>query len=212
MGGMGKAELIASLKASLGDAAGVFKEAADADFDRHIDAALADLVGVASLVRQAGFDITRDALPGWPTAFAVPSDFDRFDRMLWGQHGLMPWDAQYPGKLPDVVKADINGQIALMLCPLPTAQQLAVCGQQFTYRYHAKPLIGATSAETTLPSRHRGLLILRAQAEAMRELTMRNINKPIQTRDGLTGTPRNSTPAALYQALMAEFQAKVAAL
>jgi len=27
----------------------------------------------------------------------------------------------------------------------------------------------------------------------------------VQLRDGLSGTPRNSTPAALYQTLLAEF-------
>ena len=44
-----------------------------------------------------------------------------------------------------------------------------------------------------------------SQAEAMLELTLRNAAKPVQLRDGLSGTPRNSTPAALHATLLAMF-------
>ena len=40
----------------------------------------------------------------------------------------------------------------------------------------------------------------------MRELAMRNVVTPQAMRDGYSSTPRNGTPAALYEALLAEFK------
>ena len=44
------------------------------------------------------------------------------------------------------------------------------------------------------------------ESEAMRELAMRNVIKPQAMRDGYSSTPRNGTPSALFEALMAEFK------
>jgi hypothetical protein len=65
--------------------------------------------------------------------------------------------------------------------------------------------ISTVGADTTVALVDRPLLLLRAQAEAMLELTLRNAAKPVQLRDGLSGTPRNSTPAALHATLLAMF-------
>ncbi|QZA80857.1 hypothetical protein [Deefgea piscis] len=209
---MSQAAIIADVKASLNDSAALFKAANDADFIRHLDVALQDIAASVACPRFASVDLLTDQIDGWPGAYPAPADYSRFGQMIWGKHSYQPWDALYPGQLPSIIKADINGMTALMLCPAASPQQIAVCGSQFKFSYIAKPAVGVDAANTTLPERHRGLLILRMQAEAMRELTMRNITKPTAMRDGLTGTPRNSTPAALYQALMAEFQAKAATL
>ena len=47
--------------------------------------------------------------------------------------------------------------------------------------------------------------LLRAQVEAWRELMLRNMTKVVQMRDGYSGTPRNATPAAMYELLHKQF-------
>ncbi len=66
--------------------------------------------------------------------------------------------------------------------------------------------MATTDSDTTVPDEHRGLLLLRAQAEAMQELAARNIAKPVQLRDGQGGAPRNGVPAALHAQLMDAFE------
>ena len=68
-----------------------------------------------------------------------------------------------------------------------------------------------TAANTTILAGDRELLLLRGQAEAMRELAMRGVAKPVQLRDGLGMGPRNAHPAALYDALLCEFRERAAA-
>ncbi len=67
-------------------------------------------------------------------------------------------------------------------------------------------VLGANAADTTIANTDRGLLLLRAQAEAMLEISLHNANKPVQVRDGYSGTARNSTPAALYESLLREWR------
>ena len=55
----------------------------------------------------------------------------------------------------------------------------------------------------------RGLLVLRAQAEAMRELAMREAMRPGKMADGVSGVAKASTPAGLAQAFLAEWEAKM---
>ena len=65
------------------------------------------------------------------------------------------------------------------------------------------------AAQTTVPEHSRSLLLLRAQAEACRELALRNVSKPVTMRDAVGSQPRNGTPSALYQMLLAEFETRV---
>jgi hypothetical protein len=98
------------------------------------------------------------------------------------------------------------GSYKLSLEPSPSAAQIAVLGSDFRYYYFARHLIDvADAAKTTVLASERHLLLLRAQAEAMREMAMRNIAKPVALRDGISSGPRNGTPAALHAALLAEF-------
>jgi hypothetical protein len=94
---------------------------------------------------------------------------------------------------------------ALVLDPAPTLVQIAVWGSTCKFWYFSQLAIGATANDTTVPTAARGLLLLRAQAEAMRELAIHQSNKPVSMRDGLSGTPRNSTPAALHEMLLRLF-------
>ena len=48
-----------------------------------------------------------------------------------------------------------------------------------------------------------------AQAEAMRELSMKNATTAYQLREGISATPKNGTPAYLYQELLAEFERRL---
>ncbi|UUZ68084.1 hypothetical protein LP416_27855 [Polaromonas sp. P2-4] len=97
------------------------------------------------------------------------------------------------------------GRWSLMFDPAPTAAMLAVLGSAFKFWFFAQHAIDATASLTTISQQDRGLLILRAQVEAMRELSIRNAGKPVQMRDGFSGQPRNSTPAALADMLMRTF-------
>ena len=74
------------------------------------------------------------------------------------------------------------------------------------FYYFGVHAIGSAAVDTTVSAPDRALLLLRAQAEAMRELAMRNVVKPQQMRDGYTSMPRNGTPAALFESLLAEFK------
>ena len=67
-----------------------------------------------------------------------------------------------------------------------------------------------TDTECSLNDEEQGLLLLRAQAEAMREIAMKNSTVSYQLREGISSTPKNGTPAYLYQELLAEFERRVA--
>lgn len=206
-GTMARADLMADLKASLHDAAEVFTAENDADFSRLLDVAVLDFARlrprtlVGSLTLEAG-------QPDYTPA----ADFHFFKADLWADPNRMgrPWEKSWTGRLPSVVPATVDGVRKLVFQPAPSAQQIAVLGSTFRYYYFARHEIGETDAETTIQSADRGLLILRAQAEAMREMAMRNIAKPMQMRDGISSAPRNGTPSHLYSVLMDEFNRAVA--
>lgn len=203
---MSEASLVGDLKASLQDAAKAFTAANDADFKRHLAVAALDfgrkrrrtLVGAAVLIADQA-------------RYAVPDKFFAFKSSLWGISPVLapkPWERGYPGRLPDVlVVEEADGTKKLELTPAPTSSQISVLGSDFRFYYYAGHAIGAAAAGTTIFDGERQLLLLRAQAEAVRELSMRNVAKPATLRDGVTGTPRNGTPAYLFEVLMKEFEA-----
>lgn len=201
-GTMSEADLVTDLKASLQDAASVFTVAADADFKRHLSLAALDmgrffprtLIGSLTLVAEQ-------------SAYTAPAAMVAFKLALWGSKRGKPWQDSWPGKLPQATLAAQQ----LRLDPAPTAAQIAALGSDYQFYYYAAHAIGAAAVDTTVLPGHRGLLLLRAQAEAMQELTIRNLNKPVQLRDGLSGTPRNSTPAAMFSTLMDMFEQRAAA-
>ena len=199
---MARASLVADLKASLQDAASVFTAASDADFVRHLDRAALDLgrrrprtlLGEVTLVAEQA-------------AYAAPGDMLAFKVDTWGQHGIQPWEDHYPGRLPQVRLVELAAAKVLAFSPAPTAAQIGILGASYGFYYLAAHAIGDAAADTTVADGDRGVLLLRAQAEACRELAMRGMTKPVALRDGHSGTPRNSTPSALWQALMDEFEA-----
>jgi hypothetical protein len=202
-GTMSQADLVADLKRSLHDAAGAFDAPADADWLRLLGVALTamgnkrprTLLGLLTLVADtAVYPITAP-------------QFGAYKTHQWGACPPKPWAPQYPGALPRVGAVQDAGLWQLVFEPAPTAAHLAAHGSTFRYWYFGLHAVGAAPEDSTLAAADRPLLLLRAQAEAMRELSMRNVNKAVSLRDGYSGSPRNSTPAALYQALLAEWSA-----
>ncbi|NDP59572.1 MAG: hypothetical protein GZ090_09465 [Oxalobacteraceae bacterium] len=207
-GSMSRADLAADLTASLHDAAEVFVEAGDMgrlldlaalDFNRH-----RPLTQLGTLSAEVG-----------RMDYPAPANLYLFKSSLWGIAPVArakPWERQWPGPMPDVRVVDgISGR-ELHLTPAPTQLQLMTLGAEFRYYYFGKHTIGDTDTTTTLPAGDRFLLLLRAQAEAMREMSMRNITKPVAMRDSLHSAPRNMTPAALHAELMREWESKVSRL
>jgi hypothetical protein len=204
-GTMSEADLVADLKASLFDAAGVFNsEPGDAAFKRFLRQALPDMqtkrpiTRLGSVQLQAGTARYEVAEPGF-AAFKVD---------LWREPSRLPkpWDPAYPGPLPRVSATWDTDAWFLVFEPAPSTPAISVLGAEFKFYYFAEHAIGELAAATTINPQDRGLLLLRAQVEAMLALAMRNSAKPVQLRDGLSGMPRNSTPAALHEILLRTFR------
>lgn len=200
MGILSRQSLANDLAASLHDASAAF--ATTGDIDRLLDLAAEDFY--RSRPRTMLGEIT---LADGVADYALPADCLYLKTSLWGlRHGRQPWDKDWPGMLPRPSLAETAAGRRLVLTPAPTGRQIGILGATYRYYYGAAHAIGDTDAETTIAAGDRGLLILRAQAEAMRELALRNVVLPVQMRDGFSGQPRNGTPSALHAVLMDEFE------
>lgn len=197
--------LVEDLKSSLGSTvAGKFSGPADGDLKRLLGVALAEMEWKRPITQLGSVQ-----LHALQARYAVPQpDFAALKTHLWAApvDTPMPWDDGYPGAAPRVA-AQWNGATWwLEFSPAPTPRQIAAWGGEFRFWYFARHRLSEEAGETTVAAADRGLLILRAQAEAMRELAMRNVATTTQMRDGFSGTPRNGTPAALFQVLLDEFR------
>lgn len=199
--GMDMASLVLDLKASLNDSVSAFKAADDGDFKRLLTLALPDM--------QVKRPITR--LDFVPLVYGVDryaldiADFAALKTPIWGDASRTPkpWEPTYPGRVPQAT-ATWDGTAWWLVFDQPlTYLHMNAWGARFDFWYFAKHLV--TVGGSTLNEADRGLLLLRAQVEAMRELMLRNMTKVVQMRDGLSGTPRNSTPAAMYELLHKQF-------
>lgn len=205
-GTMSKADLVADLKATLHDAADAFENGADdSAFERFLANALPDLGYKRPLTRLGQVSLSEGEASYALTAYP---DFYSYKSHQWGSGRTLPkpWEPGYPGALPRVYAVSEAADWALVFDPAPTALHIAALGGVFKFWYMAAHAIDADANNTTVNPQDRGLLLLRAQAEAMRELAIHQANKPVRLNDGLSGMPRNSTPAALHQALMLAFR------
>lgn len=208
-GTMALADLVADLKASLHDTASVFEgegedaEVVDASFRRFLVQALPDMQLKRPLTRLGGVDLMA-GLPRY--SLANCPDFAAYKTHLWGGCMPKPWEPGYPGALPRVEAVRDAGMWWLVFDPAPTWRHIGTFSATFRFYYFGQHTLGALDAGTTIAAEDRGLLLLRAQVEAMRELAMRNASKVVSMRDGVSGTPRNSTPAAMHEMLMRLFQ------
>jgi hypothetical protein len=218
MSTMTLASLVAELKATLHDSAAVFKAADDADFVRFLQRALPDMQHKRPLTKLGRLDLEADV-----ASFTVlETDFAALKTDLWRNPARLPkpWEPNYPGALPriDAAREEVGvstwdtyynevrqGRWRIHFDPPPSPALLACLGRQFQFWYFARHEIGEHESGTSIAPTDRGLLLMRAQVEALKELTLRNLTKPVQLRDGLSGTPRNSTPAALHTELLRLF-------
>jgi len=201
-GEMARAALAADLRASLLDAAKAFTAANDADAVRHLERAAEALTAVRPRTLAATLTLVADQ-PNYP----APADLWRYKSTTWGAARSQPWEKSWPGRLPDV--REIDG--ALWLTPAPTAHQIAALGASFSFFYYARHAIGVDEADTTVAPGDRALLLLRAQAEAMRELAMRDSVRPTNAQSAWSGQPKTGTPAALARWLLEEFEMRARA-
>lgn len=203
-GSMSLADLVADHKAGLLDSAGVFSEAADAGFVRHLtkSAQALETWRPQTLVGEI-------ALSAGVGEYAAPVGMVRYNCALWGdQHGIKPWEKHYPGRLPAVREVVTAGGRSISMTPAPTAVQISVLGSAFRFYYVKAHVLDAVAANTTVAPADRSLLLLHAQAEAMAELAMRGVTRPQATRDPMSGGPANGSPSALYERFMREFYTK----
>lgn len=200
---MNLSSFTAQYKASLLDSVRAF---AEADYPRHVATALAALSSVKPQRRMA---IVR--LEPGRSLYLCPADLTRVHACWWGRshkaHGR-PWDDDYPGALPEWRVVTTAANERLLRChPAPSGKQLLVLGNACEIEYHADHVL--TENECSLDAEELDLLLLRAQAEAMRELSMKNATTAYQLREGISATPKNGTPAYLYQELLAEFERRL---
>lgn len=193
-----RADLIKRLESSFLDSKKQFKEP---DYPRLIETAVVEYSHRRPRERVLTMTLTAGC-----SLYECPEDLVQVLGCDWGRsakaHGN-PWDDGWPGQLPEMRVVEWGDRRALRLSPTPTARQVGLLGPFCTYRYAALHLLqdqGATFNEAGAV-----LVILRAQAEAMREAAMRNVDRPYQLRDGISAQPRNGTAGYLYQVLLAEF-------
>lgn len=199
-------ELLPDFKASLNDAATVFAPD-DTDFARQLRTA------AAALAREKR---PRTALaqiqvqPGQAEYPDVPDDLIAPKVCTWAHGGTAVWHLPPTPPPALTVLGEGTGRV-LLLTPAPTPEQIKCWGSTLRYYYLAEHRITDSALTSTIQSKDRALLYLRAQMEAMRELSFRNYKKPITLRggDGLGGAvaSKNQTPPALWDLLRQEYEA-----
>lgn len=200
-------ELVALHKRSLQDTASLFNAAADADFVRHLRIA-ARAVSERKRTRTLPAALT---VASGQSLYDAPADLLEVKIGAWGvaeQH-TAPWNAPR-GPLPSLrrVENPATGLVQIQLSPAPSAAQIDCYGPSYPYYYLAMHLVPDTGA-STVTDRELDLVLLRAKVEAMRELSIRNHNKPVTLRaaQGLGDAvlTKNMTAPALYAQLLQEY-------
>ncbi len=93
-------------------------------------------------------------------------------------HGIPPSSPRFPGALPRASSIRTDAGLVLQLSPPSTLHQISILGRQYCYSFYARHQVGSIEPDSAVSPADRGLLQLRAQAEASRELAARNVVKP----------------------------------
>lgn len=205
-GSMSMPDLVETLKASLMDAVDVLASSGDTSLEDILRAAADDFRRVKPNIQFA--EVT---LVAGQRSYDLPANMGEFKYDTWGQGRKQPWESGYAGRLPRVSVAMVGATRNVVLDPAPTQAHIDDAGATLPYWYTIPHAIHESDpAQTTIPLVHRGLLILRAQMEAMRLLAIRNLTKPMQMIDGHSNAPRNGTASFLFDVLSKEFEMKAA--
>lgn len=192
-------QLTKSLKTSLMDSAGLFLD----ELPQLLTIAAEDLAKVrrrtlvGSIQLRPGKDI-----------YLAPEDLMDFKLSTWGQQQrktMKPWQPKYPRQLPDVSVLDGSPKY-LVLSFIPTGGQIGLMGSEFRFFYFANHHIDEDGSKTTVSESERNLLLLRAQAEAMKWLSMRNVDKTVSAKHAISGASKGGVPAALYRILLEDWE------
>lgn len=201
--------LAKSLRDSLMDAASEFDRGVErgslTQFQRLLQVALDDYSRRRPLIV-----LGRLQLEAQRMVYDCPAGLEEVQAFDWGRADkarLPVWADGWPGRLPAMRVSRDGDRRVLYLMPAPSVRQISLLGSAATYRYRARHTLDEQGS--TLPAGDEPLVLLRAQAEAMRELSISNTIKPYQTRDGISATPRNGTPSYLHTVLMEEFERRV---
>lgn len=208
--GLTVSDLLPDYTASLNDAAAVFGSGSttptlDANLTRHLNVAARAVSadGKRPLLKLASIAVSADVSSYGP----VPDDFIVSRATQWPAPGALRAWQQPPGVIPRVFAAMTDAGQTLMLTPPPSQDQINVYGVTLQYIYLAAHAITDDETTSTLTDVDRNLVILRAQVEAMREMTFRNIHKPVSMRAASAGaSTSNMQPSALYERLLAEYK------
>jgi len=146
-------------------------------------------------------------IPG-RTFYDAPEDLIEVKISDWGlqqKRILKPWQVDYPSQLPDIIVVNTSPK-QLKLSYVPQYSQIQSMGEEMLYQYYATHRLSENKSETTVPDDQQDLLILRAQAEAMKILSARFAGSTATAKSTISGIPKIGTPAALYHMLMKEFR------
>jgi hypothetical protein len=199
---MTRTNLIATLKASLHDAARVLNAAADADWNRVVDNALQALSlpdGKPLLTR------TSIELIAGQREYSAPVDLVNVRSPAeWGlqsRQDLNPWEAGFLHKplFFRVINSDTGRQ--LQINRTITAGELSAHGTTCFFTYYA--LHSVTDLLSTVPDTDMLILLTRCQLEAVHELMLRNYTEPVGVMGGRDDI--NGSPQQVYQMLLGRY-------
>lgn len=194
------AELIADHKAQLGRAVERFRAEEDADFIRHLRLAGGWIDGRWPRILYGEL-----SLVAMVNEYPAPPGCLMLYGHSWGHYTpLTPWDECGPGFPPLLERSVDEMGTKLLLCPPPTAKQIAVWGNTLRYRYRVAHEI--TAEVVTVDEGQRGAVLLAALIEAMRDLAAETT--VVQLHKGLSGLPTAGTPAYLYETLIREWEGR----
>ena len=144
--------------------------------------------------------------------YNAPADMIDFKVHIWGRYQRQMynlWDPRYPRTLPTVTITQGTPKQIHLSFP-PDGHLISLLGSQFSFYYYASHTLSDEPGETTVPIFERDLLLLRAQAEAMKILSIRYADKTVSSKHVISGAAKIGTPAALYKTFLCEFERRAA--
>lgn len=197
-------DILLSYKSSLLDSASVFT---NEHLARHLKTAIFEYSKRKPLIKNGSIDL----IPNIKT-YSAPNDLFEIFETLWAKNEKLtknPWDFNYPRNLPRLNAFQRNNGYELVLNRAVTESEIQMFGKAFEFSYKAFHILGNDLNQTTITENAIPIILLRAQAEAAREMAMRNIHKPVSLNTPVGGVPSNGTAMGIYQALIIEFEKQV---